>query len=195
MYAFTVLVLIGFVCHMASAFTSVYSTKWGERKGTLVTILLRDIFGIPVWGSGFALAAIVKSPLLYSPGIGAIGFGWFLVTAGAAVIVIALWTIRMRAAAPTARDALAESGIYARIRHPIHSGTILEFVGVLLIRPSAALALACALGLVWVLLQTRFEEWDLLQRIAGYRGYMDRVPRFFPLLRGKPDSPQNRKTD
>jgi protein-S-isoprenylcysteine O-methyltransferase Ste14 len=180
--AFLIPLLLGFTSNLASAFTSVYSKKWGERKGTLLTILLRDIFGIPVWGSGFALAAISKSPLLFSPGTGIIVLGWFLVTAGAAVIVIALWTIRMRAAAPTARDALAESGIYARIRHPIHSGTILEFVGVLLIRPSAALTLVCALGLGWVLLQTWFEEWDLLRRNSGYRNYMSRVPRFIPRI-------------
>ncbi|MGB7539201.1 MAG: methyltransferase [Anaerolineales bacterium] len=181
---FLIPLAIGFICNLASAFTSVYSAKWGERTGSIVTVLLRDVFGIPVWGLGFALAAISISPLLFSPGIATVGLGWILITAGAAVIVIALWTIRIRAAAPTTRDTLAETGIYARIRHPIHAGTILEFLGLLLIRPSGALTLACALGLAWVLLQTRFEEWDLLRRIPGYREYMDRVPRFFPRLRG-----------
>jgi protein-S-isoprenylcysteine O-methyltransferase Ste14 len=184
MFLFLVILIIGFVFNLASAFTSVYSSKWGARTGSIVTVLLRDILGIPVWGSGFALAAISKSPMLFSPGIATVVTGWILITAGAAVIVIALWTIRIRAAAPTARDALAETGIYARIRHPIHAGTVLEFIGLLLVRPSGALTLACALGLAWVLLQTRFEEWDLLRRIPEYRGYMDRVPRFFPRLRG-----------
>ncbi len=182
MLFFLLILIIGFACNLASAFTSVYSAKWGERRGMLLTVLLRDVFGIPVWGSGFILAAISKSPLLFSPGIAAVIPGWLLIAAGALVIVIALATIRTRAAAPTARDALAETGIYARIRHPIHAGTILEFLGILLIRPNATLALACALGLVWVLLQTRFEEWDLLRRIPGYREYMNRVPRFIPRI-------------
>ncbi len=183
MYFFLVPLTIGFICNFASAFTNAYSTKWGERTGSIVTVLLRDVLGIPVWGLGFALAAISESPQLFYPGIAVTVLGWILIAAGAAVIVAALWTIQMRAAAPTARDALAETGIYARIRHPIHTGTILEFLGILLFRPSAALALACAMGLVWVLLQTRYEEWDLLRRIPGYRGYMDRVPRFIPRVK------------
>ncbi|MBN2085521.1 MAG: hypothetical protein JW748_09895 [Anaerolineales bacterium] len=180
MPVFLPMLLLGFSCNLASAFTSVYSKKWGDRKGMLVTVLLRDVFGIPVWGLGFVLAALTGSVMLFQPTVFSAIAGWLLIAAGAAVIVIALATIRRRAAAPTARDALAETGIYARIRHPIHSGTVLEFLGILLVRPSAALALACGLGLVWVLLQTRFEEWDLVRRIPGYREYMDRVPRFIP---------------
>ena len=180
MFLFLVPLIIGFACNLASAFTSVYSAKWGEQKGTILTVILRDIFGIPVWGMGFVVAASAESPMLFTPVLWLVVSGWLLVAAGAVVIVIALTTIRRRAAAPTARDALAKSGIYARIRHPIHSGTILEFLGILLIRPSATVALACALGLIWVLLQTRFEEWDVLRRIPGYREYMNRVPRFIP---------------
>jgi protein-S-isoprenylcysteine O-methyltransferase Ste14 len=179
---FVILLAIGFICNLASAFTSALSTKWGERKGALVTVLLRDVFGIPVWGLGFAAAALTASPLLFTPMLWSAITGGLLVAAGAAVIVIALATIRTRAAAPTARDALAETGIYARVRHPIHTGTILEFLGILLVIPSSTVAMACVLGLMWVLLQTRLEEWDLLRRIPGYREYMGRVPRFVPRI-------------
>jgi protein-S-isoprenylcysteine O-methyltransferase Ste14 len=180
MFLFLVPITIGFICNLASAFTSVFSAKWGERIGTLVTVLLRDVFGIPVWGLGFAAAALTASPLLFTPMLWSTIAGGLLVAAGALVIVIALATIRTRAAAPTARDALAETGIYGRVRHPIHTGTILEFLGILLVMPSNTVAMACVLGLVWVLLQTRFEEWDLLRRIPGYRSYMECVPRFVP---------------
>lgn len=172
--------LIGFACNLASAFTIVYSRKWGDRKGSLLTVLLRDILGIPVWGLGFALAAWTPSPLLFKSTTLMDFAGWLLIAIGAAIIVIALVTIRLRSAAPTTHDSLAETGIYARVRHPIHSGTFLEFLGLVLVRPSLTMALACGLGVVWMLLQTRFEEWDLLQRIPGYRAYMDRVPRFVP---------------
>lgn len=180
MYIFLVPLVLGFACNLASAFTIVYSRKWGERRGSLITVVLRDVLGIPVWGLGFALAAITKSQLLFSSTPLLTVVGWVLVAVGAVIIVIALATIRLRAAAPTAQDSLAETGIYSRIRHPIHSGTFLEFLGLLLIRPSVTMTLACGLGVAWILLQTRFEEWDLLQRIPGYREYMNRVPRFIP---------------
>jgi protein-S-isoprenylcysteine O-methyltransferase Ste14 len=182
MNIFPLPLLIGFACNLASAFTGVYSRKLGERLGSLVTVLLRDVFGIPVWGLGFALAAVAHSSVLFSPNSGLTVLGWLLILAGAAVIVAALWTIRRRAAVPTARDVLAETGLYARMRHPIHTGTILEFLGLMLIRPTVAIVLSCAVGLAWVLLQTRFEELDLLQRIPGYREYMKRVPRFVPRI-------------
>jgi protein-S-isoprenylcysteine O-methyltransferase Ste14 len=184
MYLPMEILLFGFLCSLASAFTGAYSRKWGERAGSLLTVLLRDVLGIPVWGLGFALAALASSPLLFPQTALSTVSGWMLIAVGASIIVAALTTIRRRAAAPTARDSLAETGLYARVRHPIHCGTILEFLGLTLLRPSSAIALSCALGLVWILLQTRFEEWDLLRRIPGYGEYMKRVPRLVPRLRG-----------
>ncbi|MBN1440972.1 MAG: hypothetical protein JW929_16320 [Anaerolineales bacterium] len=177
------LLLLGFACNLASAFTGAYSKKWGERAGSILTILLRDVFGIPVWGAGFALAALAASPALFRPALVTTILGWILIAAGAVIIAAALAAIRMLAAAPTARDSLAETGPYAWVRHPIHSGTILEFLGLVLIRPTGAVALACALGLAWVFLQTRFEEADLVRRIPGYGEYRERVPRYLPRFR------------
>jgi protein-S-isoprenylcysteine O-methyltransferase Ste14 len=42
---------------------------------------------------------------------------------------------------------------------------------------------ACSLGWIWVLIQARLEEADLLQRLPAYRQYMQGVPRFVPRLR------------
>ena len=182
-FSFLFFLIPGFACNLASAFTDAYSRKWGRRTGTIVTIFLRDVFGIPIWGLGFVMAAASPSRFLYEPAAVVSAAGWILIAAGALVIVAALATIRLRSAAPTAGDTLAETGIYARVRHPIHSGTLLEFLGIVLVRPTPAMAIACALGVAWVFLQTRFEEWDLVRRIPGYREYMERVPRFFPRLR------------
>jgi protein-S-isoprenylcysteine O-methyltransferase Ste14 len=184
-YLFLLPLLIGFACNLASAFTGAYSRKWGGRTVSLLTILVREVLGIPIWGSGFALAAVAASPPFLSPAHALCIPGWFLIAAGAAVIIAALAVLRRRSFAPTADDALADRGIYARVRHPIHSGTLLEFLGLVLVRPNLAMVLACGLGAIWVWLQTRFEERDLLRRIPGYREYMNRVPRFFPRL-GKP---------
>ena len=181
-FLFIFLLIVGFSINILSASTSLLIEKFGERNGALLTVLFRDVLGIPVWAAGFCLAAVAPSADLLprAPAIQIIG--WILIAAGGAIIVAALVTIRRRSLAPTARDALAETGLYARVRHPIHSGTFLEFAGLFLVRPSAAVGLACALGVVWLLLQTLFEERDLLQRIPSYRDYMQRVPRFFPRM-------------
>lgn len=69
----------------------------------------------------------------------------------------------------------------------MHTGTMLEVVGIFLLVPTQAVAIACLLGIVWVIIQTKCEEYDLLQRLPEYREYMHQVPRFLPRLRSKSD--------
>jgi protein-S-isoprenylcysteine O-methyltransferase Ste14 len=78
-------------------------------------------------------------------------------------------------------------GIYSYVRHPIHSGTFLEFTGIFLLFPRVTVGIACLIGLGWVLVQTWAEEQDLLKRIPDYHEYMKQAPRFFPRVftRGK----------
>jgi len=183
MFLFLIPLLVGFIFNSLSAFTAEFSRRFGDKAGSFITILLRDILGIPVWAAGFFLAAWTASPLIFDSTPGAKAAGWILIAAGGLIILASLITIRLRSLAPSTGDALAQSGIYARVRHPIHSGTFLEFLGLFIIRPSVTIGLACALGVIWVLIQTICEEWDLLQRIPQYRDYMNRVPRFFPKVR------------
>lgn len=180
MYVFLPPLLLGFIINILSAFTAEFSKRFGERTGTLLSIVLRDVLGIPVWAIGFCLAALAPAPNLFDNDQGWKLAGWILIIAGGSIILAALITIRLRSLAPSAADGLARSGMYAQVRHPIHSGTILEFLGLFLVRPSATIGLACALGIVWVLIQTACEERDLLQRMPEYREYMKQVPRFFP---------------
>lgn len=172
--------IVGFSCNLASAFTTAFARRWGEKRGSLLSVLLRDVFGIPIWVTGFVLASRSPSPalLISTPLIKVCGY--LLIVGGSILIVIALATIRRRAAQPSVRDALAHTGLYALMRHPIHTGTMLEFVGLLLVLPTLAMAACCVLGLSWVVLQTHLEEIDLLQRMPSYRDYMKTIPRFFP---------------
>ena len=39
---------------------------------------------------------------------------------------------------------------------------------------------ACLLGILWIIIQARLEELDLIQRIPAYKDYMQRVPCFIP---------------
>ena len=177
---FLVPLLIGFALNVASAFTAEWSARWGERRGALVTALLRNVFGIPVWVVGVILAVRAASPDLFAATPATEAAGWLFLGAGSVVIGLALHALRAKAALPSAGDALVERGLYARIRHPIHAGMFLVWISVVLIHPTVAVALAAGLGAVWTLVQTGAEETDLLRRIPAYGDYMSRVPRFIP---------------
>jgi protein-S-isoprenylcysteine O-methyltransferase Ste14 len=177
---FLIPLLLGFASNLASAFTTAFSHRWGSRRGRLVTVILRNITGIPLWALGFMLAFGMLSRPLFNASLVVRVSGWLLVGVGAVVICVALYSIRSKAVAPTMDDALVEHGLYAWMRHPIHSGTLLEFIGLFLTRPTLAVLTACVLGIAWVLLQTYFEERDLLKRMPVYSIYMRRVPAFFP---------------
>jgi protein-S-isoprenylcysteine O-methyltransferase Ste14 len=178
-----VLLLAGFACNAASAFTTAYSRRWGERRGQLVTGVLRNLLGIPVWVAGLILAVRAPSPSLFARGPATDVLGWLLLLGGSAVQAWALVALRRRAALPSTRDTLVERGPYGWLRHPIYAGLLLDFVAIVLVKPTRASALACALGAAWAMLQARLEEIDLVQRLPPYRAYMGRVPRFVPRSR------------
>jgi protein-S-isoprenylcysteine O-methyltransferase Ste14 len=183
MYFFIILLILGFGSNLASTFTAFYSERWGKHTGTFITILLRDIFGIPVWAGGFLLAIKGSNNLLFSSSVLSLAAAWSLMIAGAAIIIAALISIRLKAAAPSVGDQLVSTGIYSIVRHPVHCGTFLEFLGLFLFWPSINLVLCCIIGTIWIILQSIFEEIDLLRRIPGYRDYLSQVPAFIPFLR------------
>ena len=182
-YLFLLPLLAGFGFDTASAFTTAFSSRWGERRGQLITAVLRNALGIPLWVVGLGLAIRTRSPALFTSAVALAALGWLLLTLGAVLQLVALGAIRRRAAAPSTGDELIQHGAYARVRHPIYLGLALEFLALVLIRPQETVVLACGLGLGWVVLQARCEELDLVQRIPAYRDYMLRVPRFVPRLR------------
>lgn len=57
-------------------------------------------------------------------------------------------------------------------------------MGLALLRPASTVALACAIGAGWLVVQALLEELDLVQRLPEYREYMKQVPRFIPRLWG-----------
>jgi len=182
MFLFLIPLVSGFFFNLASAFTAAFTRRWGGRAGSTISIILRDVLGIPLWGLGFLLAARAASAPIFETGLATQITGWLLIAAGALLIIVALSAIRARALAPSTGDPLIQQGIYAHLRHPIHAGTLLEFAGLFLLGPSLTVAIACLAGAGWLLIQSRFEEIDLIQRMPGYPEYMRRVPRFIPHL-------------
>jgi protein-S-isoprenylcysteine O-methyltransferase Ste14 len=174
--------LLGLALGGASAFTAAYSRWWGERVGQAVTMILRNVLGIPLWVSGYILAWRDPAPFLFIP-VGAVrALAWLLVAAGAVPVIWGHLQLGLRTHMPSVRDSLVRTGLYARVRHPIYAGGILIVGGLAVLRPTAPVLVASGIGIGWVLVQARLEELDLVQRLPAYREYMRQVPRFFPRL-------------
>lgn len=183
MGAFLIPLLLGFACDSASAFTAAFSRRWGAEHGQWVTFVLRNVLGIPLWVIGLGVAVRSPSRALFAAPVLLEALGWVLLAAGCVVQLLALASLRGRAAKPSMADALVDHGVYGHIRHPIYAGLLLEFAALILVKPRRTVAVACALGILWALLQARLEEVDLLQRMPAYREYLARVPRFVPRVR------------
>jgi protein-S-isoprenylcysteine O-methyltransferase Ste14 len=183
MFYFLLPLLVGFALNWASAFTHFYSERWGDRRGRLASFVLRNILGIPVWVYGLALAARSSAALLFNPSLVTQGLGWLLLVAGTIPMIWGLQILGLRSFRPSNRDTLVSSGIFKHIRHPIYSGLLLDFVALILLRPTKPAFVASVLGWGYVCVQARLEEIDLVQRIPAYREYMQLVPRFFPRFR------------
>src|SRR3989304_2719198 len=52
-YAFLFPLVLGFLLGGASAFTAAFSRRWGERRGQMATMILRNALGIPLWIFGY----------------------------------------------------------------------------------------------------------------------------------------------
>lgn len=180
MYLFLVPLLIGFFFNWASAFTGFFARRLGESGGRWTCFILRNILGIPVWTIGLVLAFSQSAPEILPASPILVFLGWMTIAAGSILILWALSLLGWRAVRPTVGDTLVSGGPYSRIRHPIHSGVLLEFLGLILVRPALPVVLACVLGCLYIYVQSRLEEIDLLSRMPAYREYMERLPRFFP---------------
>jgi protein-S-isoprenylcysteine O-methyltransferase Ste14 len=185
MYGFLFPLMFGFSFDLASAFTTAFSRRWGKSRGELATFVLRNILGIPLWVVGLGYAVRAPSPLVFTASSAIEALGWLLLVIGATVQLFAIAMLQLRAARPSVDDALVARGVYAHMRHPIYTGLLLEFAGLVMVEPRHTVVLGAALGCVWICLQARLEEVDLLQRMPAYREYMNRVPRFFPRLARK----------
>ena len=182
MYLFLIPLLLGFALVGASAFTAAYSRWWGERGGEVACWILRNLLGIPIWVFGAILAWLQPSPPLFVSGRATFTLAWLIVLAGLVPFIWGHVVLGKPTHMPTMRDVLVRNNLYARVRHPIYSGGMMVCVGLALLKPTSTFVVACAFGVVWLIIQARLEEVDLLQRLAEYRQYMKEVPRFIPRL-------------
>lgn len=177
------LIITGFALVGASAFTSAYSRRWGEKGGQWATIILRNLIGIPLWVTGFVLAWLEPSPFLFNPNMMFKLIGLLLIILGTVPFIWGHIELGWRTHMPSVKDSLVRHGLYAYVRHPIYAGGFVLLAGLAVIRPTSGFVLACILGFIWLIVQARLEEIDLLQRMPDYKDYMKQVPRFLPRLR------------
>jgi len=176
-------IITGFTLVGASAFTAVFSRWWGEKGGQMATMVLRNFTGIPLWFTGFVLAWLAPTPLLFSPALWAQILAVLLIIIGSLPFIWGHIELGWRTHMPSVKDTLVRHGLYAYVRHPIYAGGFLLLAGIALLRPTYSFVIACILGEAWLMIQARFEEIDLLQRMPDYRKYMEEAPRFVPRFR------------
>jgi hypothetical protein len=86
--------VLGFALNCPSAFTTGFSRRWSARAGGLITVVLRDVLGIPLWCVGLGFAMHAASTSLFARSAAATALDWELTTAGAAVSVAGALRVR-----------------------------------------------------------------------------------------------------
>ncbi len=106
----------------------------------------------------------------------------FVFIGGGFILLSAAWRVLYRA---QRTDTLAETGPYARIRHPQYVGFVLIMIGFLFQWPTI-LTLAMFPVLVFMYWRLALREERVIEAEMGdaYRRYAARVPRFAPKLQG-----------
>ena len=136
---------------------------------------------------GVLAIALVVFPMGQIPIVRVIGLG--LIVAAFVLFTLALQafavhnrTIPNIAPTPKTTAALVESGVYARVRHPIYTSVLLGGIGVALVHGHYAVMLIALALVVFFTVKSRYEETLLLAAYPKYGEYMTRTGRFLPFL-------------
>lgn len=135
--------------------------------------------------SALLVAVVLIAPLFpwewQHPGTIPVGIALFALGGWVGLAgVRALGRNRTACPQPLADSVLVQSGIYARVRHPLYSSLMFASVGWAVGWASwAGLVAAGALTLLLHAKATREEHW-LHERYPAYRDYARRVNRFLP---------------
>ncbi|MDN5201783.1 isoprenylcysteine carboxylmethyltransferase family protein [Fulvivirgaceae bacterium BMA10] len=76
---------------------------------------------------------------------------------------------------------LKQFGILARVRHPIYTGTISIFLGLVIYQPSITNLISTICVIIYILVGIRLEEARLIEEFGqSYIEYKKKVPMLFP---------------
>jgi protein-S-isoprenylcysteine O-methyltransferase Ste14 len=136
----------------------------------LVAIAAAGLLG-PAWTNGIRVATSIGGALLIAGGLA-------LAVRGIRDLREALTPLPY----PRADADLVETGVYARVRHPIYGGLVVAAAGWGLLTASPAALAGTALLLGFFELKSRREEAWLEDRFAGYAAYRARTRRLIPWI-------------
>ena len=122
---------------------------------------------------------VFRLRLLPAPSFGASVLGAALASVGFAILLAAIYQNAF--ATPIVRDqsergqTLVDTGLYARVRHPLYTGFLIFLFGLALWLQSYAAALALPVVLASLIGRIYVEEKTLRETLPGYAEYVERV--------------------
>jgi protein-S-isoprenylcysteine O-methyltransferase Ste14 len=147
--------------------------SWVDRA-LLLGVLATGFLGLPMIAARDVFHWHLWPPV--APSLGAVGLvlfalGWSLKSLALRANPFATATVRVQHA-----HTVADSGVYARIRHPFYAADPLILIGLGLWLQSFAAVVASVVPLTLMLLRLRGEEQFLSSNLAAYDTYAQRVP-------------------
>lgn len=142
----------------------------------LLAVLATGFLGLPVIAGldVFRWHVLPRpAPLLAAAGLGLFAIGWIVKNLALRANAFATAALRLQL---ERAHAVADSGVYAIVRHPFYAADPLILVGLGLWLESYAAALCAVVPVSLMLVRLHLEERFLRRELPGYDDYMARVP-------------------
>ena len=148
---------------------------WTDRL-LLLSVLMTGFLGLPVIAAldGFRWHVLPRpAPLLAIAGLVLFAFGWSIKSLALRANAFATVVVRLQS---ERAHAVADSGVYAIVRHPFYAADPLILIGLGLWLESYAAALCAIIPVSLMVMRLHLEERFLRRALPGYNDYTVRVP-------------------
>ena len=142
----------------------------------LLAVLATGFLGLPAMAGLDVFHWHLLPPpaaLLSDVGLGLFALGWVLKNLALRANAFATAEVRLQR---ERAHAVADSGVYAVVRHPFYAADPLILVGLGLWLESYVAALCAVIPVALMLIRLQLEERFLRRELPGYGAYADRVP-------------------
>ena len=141
----------------------------------LLAVLATGFLGLPVMAGLDVFRWHVlppPPPVVSACGLVAFALGWWLKSLALRANAFATAAVRVQR---ERAHAVADSGVYAIVRHPFYAADPLILVGLALWLESSCAALCAVIPIALVMIRLQLEERFLLRQLPGYEAYASRV--------------------